>query len=77
MKTNRSDFTIKRPLDTTDIASIGAPAQRALYNLGIRNLKDVTRYSKEELLSQHGCGPKAIRMLQEMLKEKGLDFAQL
>ena len=52
---------------------IGAPAFRALDNIGIEKLSDLTKYTKNELLALHGFGPKALRLL---LKEAGLSFAQ-
>lgn len=48
---------------------IGAPAFRALDNAGIRHLQDLTRYSEKELLALHGLGPKALKLLEEKLKE--------
>lgn len=55
---------------------IGAPAFRALDHIGIVSLKDLTKYSEKELLALHGFGPKALRLLNERLKEKGLAFAK-
>ena len=56
--------------------TIGAPAFRALDKHGIKDLSDLTKYTEEELLALHGFGPKALRILQEALVEKGLHFAQ-
>lgn len=56
--------------------TIGNVAKRALANEGITDLKDLTKYSEEELLQLHGVGPKAIRILKEILQAQGLDFAE-
>lgn len=55
---------------------IGAPAFRALDNIGIENLQDLTKYSKKELLSLHGFGLKALQLLAEKLKDNGLSFVR-
>lgn len=55
---------------------IGAPAFRALASAGIENLQDLTKYSQKELLSLHGFGPRALRLLVERLKQQGLTLAE-
>lgn len=50
------------------------PATDALNNIGITELEHLTAYTEAELLKVHGVGPKAIRMLKEYMKEKGLNF---
>lgn len=52
---------------------IGAPAIRALENANI-TVEDLPKYSQKELLGLHGFGPRALRILEEYLKEKGLGF---
>jgi hypothetical protein len=52
---------------------IGAPAFNALRNKGI-TLSDIPNYSEQELLVIHGIGPKALSILSQYLKEKGLAF---
>lgn len=59
------------------LPSIGAPAMRALDHAGISTLKQVSKHTKNELLSMHGVGPKAIDILQKELKKKGLSFKKL
>ena len=59
-----------------EIPAIGAPARRALEGIGITKLSDLGRYSEKELLSLHGFGPKALRILHESLKEKGISFSK-
>jgi hypothetical protein len=37
-------------------------------------LSQVARLSRRELLALHGVGPKAVRILAEALRERGLDL---
>jgi uncharacterized protein YdhG (YjbR/CyaY superfamily) len=53
---------------------IGAPAMRALEAAGYSRLEQLTKISEAELSQLHGMGPKALGILREMLKEKGLSF---
>ena len=53
---------------------IGAPAMRALKAAGYSRLEQLTKISEAELSQLHGMGPKALGILREMLKEKGLSF---
>ncbi len=55
-------------------ASIGAPATRALANAGIASLKQLARHSEAEILALHGVGAKAMDILREALRAKGLAF---
>jgi DNA-directed RNA polymerase alpha subunit len=60
----------------TEIASIkiGQPAHRALLNVGITTLEQLTPYREEELLQLHGFGPKALGILKHVLAEQGLSL---
>ncbi len=49
--------------------SIGAPATRALRDVGVTTLEQVTAYSAEQLAAMHGVGPIAIARLREALAE--------
>ncbi len=60
--------------ENSDLPKIGAPAQRALQNIGITQLKQLTKVTEAELGQLHGMGPKALGILRETLKEKGLSF---
>ena len=53
---------------------LGAPAERALANAGIKNLKQLTKFSEAEIKQLHGVGPNAIGKLRQALAEKGLSF---
>lgn len=57
-----------------DFANIPAPALRALDRMGIGTLSGLAKYSEKDLLSQHGFGPKAAKLLKEKLAEKGMAF---
>lgn len=56
--------------------SIGKTAARELSLHGVTNLRKVASHSKKELLAIHGVGPKAIAILGEALKAKGLDYRE-
>jgi len=60
----------------SDFPNIGAPATRALEIEGYTQLKQLTKVSEVELGQLHGVGPKAVRLLREALKAKGLSFKQ-
>ena len=69
--------------DTPDIRpvgdlpnEIGKTAARELSINGIITLQQVASPSKKELLTIHGVGPKAIRILGEVLAAKGLDYKE-
>ena len=53
---------------------MGAPAERALANAGIKNLKHLTRFSEAQIKQLHGVGPHAIGKLRQALAERGLSF---
>ena len=55
---------------------IGAPATRALTVGGYTRLDRLTNVTATELLSLHGVGPKAIRILREALAARDLAFAE-
>ncbi len=54
--------------------AIGKTAARELSLRGLTSLEAVASHSKKELLAIHGVGPKAIAILGESLKAKGLDY---
>lgn len=55
--------------------SIGSPALRALLLAGITSLGQVAAHSEEQLLALHGVGPRAVRILKEVLLESGRQLA--
>lgn len=54
----------------------GKPARRALVVHGYTTYEDLTRATAAELLSIHGVGPKAIRILGEELAARGLAYRE-
>ena len=57
-------------------AKMGAPAERALANAGIKNLKQVTKFTEAEIKQLHGVGPNAVGKLRQALADKGWSFAK-
>lgn len=57
----------------SDLPKLAAPAQRALASADITRLEQLT---EAELLKIHGVGPKAVGILRELLKAKGLSFRE-
>ena len=55
--------------------AIGQPARRAFNAAGIENLRDFARFTEEDLLTLHGVGPKAMRIIRAALDEHGVNFA--
>jgi uncharacterized protein YdhG (YjbR/CyaY superfamily) len=61
-------------MESSNLPKIGAPAERALQSIGITKLKQLTKFTEAELGQLHGMGPKALGILRETLKEKGMSF---
>lgn len=57
-----------------DFGTLGAPARRALHNAKITSLKQLSRFSQDQVLELHGMGPKAIKQLKVSLRKKKLSF---
>ena len=55
-----------------DLPKIGAPATRALEAAGYTYPTELDQVSESDLLSFHGVGPKAIRLIRQALAERGL-----
>ncbi|MEU7012002.1 helix-hairpin-helix domain-containing protein [Streptomyces sp. NPDC046332] len=53
---------------------IGSPATRALTGAGYTTLDALAGVPRAELAALHGVGPKALRVLQESLEERGLSL---
>jgi hypothetical protein len=54
--------------------AIGKTAALELSLNGITSLERVSAHTERELLAIHGVGPTAVRILGEVLAEKGLTF---
>jgi len=69
-------MTVKRgdPSESDLPAKLSQPAQRALAGAGIRNLKDLTKFSETANKKMHGIGPNAMKQLHEALATRGLSY---
>ena len=64
----------KEQQTSSPFPKIGAPAKRALEAAGYTRLEQLTKVTEAELGQLHGMGPKALGILRDALKEKGLSF---
>lgn len=53
-------------------AAIGKPATRALLGAGLSTLELVATRTEAELLALHGVGPRAVRILADALRDRGM-----
>jgi DNA-directed RNA polymerase alpha subunit len=56
------------------LSSLGAPARRALENNGIKTVKQLSEFTKADILKLHGMGPASMPKLQAALATEGLSF---
>jgi uncharacterized protein YdhG (YjbR/CyaY superfamily) len=66
--------TQKKSLDLP--GKIGKPAERALANAKITNLKQLSNWSENDVAELHGIGPKALGILHVALKNNKLSFSK-
>ena len=59
----------------SDLPKLAQPALRALAAAGVRTLKQLTRFSEDQVKQWHGIGPNAMTQLRQALHDKGLAFA--
>ncbi|WP_114558781.1 helix-hairpin-helix domain-containing protein [Desertihabitans aurantiacus] len=64
------------PEQVGDLPRVGRPATSALLEEGVTSLEQVARWSRRDLLALHGVGPRAVRLLEEALSERGLALAE-
>lgn len=57
------------------MASLGAPARRALEHEGIGTLQELAQRTEKELLALHGFGPASLPLLRMVLSTAGLQFS--
>jgi predicted flap endonuclease-1-like 5' DNA nuclease len=62
------------PSGPSNLPKIGAPATRALAQIGVRNVEQLADYTEAEILALHGIGPSAIPILQPVMEEMGVRF---
>lgn len=60
----------------SDFPFLGNVAARELVRAGYTRLEQLSFVSEEELLKIHGVGPKALRILNQVLAERGLAFKE-
>ena len=53
---------------------ISNPAKRALNNIGVTRLSELTTHREEDLAGLHGMGPTGIKALKAALKLQGKSF---
>ena len=56
------------------LSKLSAPARRALISRQISQLEDLMGYSKKEVASWHGVGPKVLQTLSNLMAINGLCF---
>lgn len=56
--------------------NIGKPAERALVNAKIKDLKQLSKWSEKDVAELHGIGPKAIGILRTALNAGKLSFSK-
>jgi hypothetical protein len=57
-----------------DLPKLAKPAQRALANAGIGSLKQMSRFTRQQISELHGIGNNALVVLQKALEDAGLSF---
>lgn len=57
------------------LPKISAPATRALNNAGYTALRQLADVPRSELAQLHGMGPKALRIIDDELRQYGLELA--
>lgn len=55
---------------------LAAPAVRALNNVGVETLAQLSKHSESDITKLHGIGSSALKLLKAKLKTKGLSFRQ-
>ncbi|MBL8018652.1 MAG: hypothetical protein JNM27_03220 [Leptospirales bacterium] len=58
----------------TPFADLAAPAQRALANAKIKSLKQLSRFTEEQVAGLHGMGPNALSRLKAQMKKNKIAF---
>lgn len=53
---------------------ISNPAKRALQNIGITKISELTKHREDDLAALHGMGPTGIKALKAALKAQGKTF---
>lgn len=56
------------------LATLSAPARRALENKGITTVQQLATFTQKEIMALHGIGPASLPVLRAALKQEQLDF---
>jgi predicted RecB family nuclease len=56
------------------LSLLSAPARRALENQGIKTVKQLSKFSEDDILKLHGMGRASIPILHSILKAKRFSF---
>jgi len=64
----------ERKPDSGFLATLSAPARRALENNGIFTIQQLAGYSEKEILKFHGMGKASLPKLRKALEKAGLTF---
>ena len=59
-----------------DLPKLSNPARRALASVGVTRLEQLTSHTETEIKKLHGMGPTGMKALHEVLKQRGLSFAE-
>ena len=65
--------TERKPKDGF-LSLLSAPARRALENKGITTLRQLSKFTEDDILKLHGMGNASLPKLRKVLSEKGLSF---
>jgi hypothetical protein len=57
-------------------AELALPARRALANVGIHSLKQLSNMNQAQVKRLHGIGPEALSLLSDALAARGLSFKE-
>ena len=58
------------------MVELAAPARRALEGAKVRVLRDLTRFTEDEVTKLHGIGPSAMKKLKDAMAKAGLRFSE-
>lgn len=53
---------------------LAAPARRALIDVKLMKLSDLTRVNRKSLSRLHGVGPAGVRLIERAMREQGISF---
>lgn len=67
----------KKYATRTPFVDLAAPAQRALANAKIKSLKQLSRFTEEQVANLHGMGPNALSRLKSEMKKSKIAFKKV